>query len=95
MKAALAALVMSVPGIVVAAPAGAANQAVGSGAAAKGGGDETIGTGVDKVICKREKVSGSRTVAKKVCQTAAEWERQRRADQQAIEKIQSSRTKGN
>ena len=94
MKAALAALVLFVPGIAVAAPPGAADQATGSALGAKGGGDETIGTGVDKVICKREKVLGSRVAAKKVCQTAAEWERQRRDSQQAAEKIQSSRWKG-
>ncbi len=54
---------------------------------------ETIGEGADKVICRREKVSGSRVTAKRVCQTAAQWERQRREDQQAVEKVQNARSK--
>ena len=49
----------------------------------------------NKVICKREKVSGSRLAAKKVCMTAAEWERQRRDDQQMAEQVQSARWKAN
>ena len=55
---------------------------------------ETYGEGSDKVICKREKVSGSRVTAKKVCQTAAQWERQRRDDQMMAEKVQGARWKG-
>lgn len=46
----------------------------------------------DKMICRRDKVVGSRLNAKRVCQTAADWERQRREDQQMAERIQSSRT---
>ncbi len=56
---------------------------------------EIVGEGADKVICRREKVLGSRITAKKVCQTAAEWERQRREDQQMAEKVQGARWKGN
>lgn len=51
--------------------------------------------GPAKMICKRERAPGSRLSAKKVCQTAAEWERQRREDQQMAEKVQSSRWKSN
>ena len=51
--------------------------------------------GANKVVCKREPVAGSRLAAKRVCQTAAEWERQRREDQQAAEKVQAGRWKSN
>lgn len=60
------------------------------------GGDKAVAEeGPNKIICKRERVSGSRLAAKKVCQTAAEWERQRREDQQAAEKVQTGRWKSN
>lgn len=69
-------------------PAGAAQQ-VETKASAE------AAEGPNKIICKREPVAGSRLVAKKVCQTAAEWERQRRDDQQAAEKVQAGRWKSN
>lgn len=56
---------------------------------------EVVGEGPDKVICRREKALGSRITAKRICQTAAEWERQRRDDQQLAEKVQSGRWKSN
>ena len=90
MKSAIATLALFVSAAVQAAPGA---EPRGRTSTTDAGSSETIGSGTDKVICKRENVSGSRVAAKKVCQTAAEWERQRRADQQAIEKIQNSRTK--
>ena len=47
----------------------------------------------DKMICKREKTTASRLGVKKICMTRAEWERVRRDDQQATEKVQSARWK--
>lgn len=46
-----------------------------------------------KLVCRREATSGSRLGAKRVCRTAAEWERTRREDQQMTEKVQSQRWK--
>lgn len=84
--------------LVVIAPASAASPppdtAQSSNASATFNGNaETVGEGSDKIICKREKVVGSRLAAKKICQTAAQWERQRREEQQLVEKVQSSRWK--
>lgn len=93
MKAALLTLAMLASGAVHASEPAATAQNPNSAAAA--GTSETIGEGTNKVICKREKVSGSRTASKRICQTAAEWERQRRTDQQAVEKVQGARWKGN
>lgn len=76
-----------------AAPAAAQDSGQGRTSTTDTGTTETIGTGTDKVICKREKVSGSRVTAKRVCQTAAQWERQRREDQMMAEKIQGARWK--
>lgn len=94
MKALAAGLaLLSSPALVCAAPAQAA-PAQSNARANEAGAEETLGTGTDKVICKREKVLGSRVTAKRVCQTVAEWERQRREDQQMAEKIQGARWKG-
>jgi hypothetical protein len=93
MKTTIATLALCIATAVQAAAAAPVGDTAGGTRATDVGTAETVGTGTDKVVCKREPVSGSRTMAKKVCQTAAEWERQRRADQQAVEKIQSSRWK--
>ena len=37
-----------------------------------------------KMICKRQPQIGSRLAVKKTCLTAAQWEDQRRADQQML-----------
>lgn len=54
---------------------------------------DNAGEDAGKLICKRDKASGSRLATKRICQTAAQWERQRREDQQAVEKVQSARSK--
>jgi predicted secreted protein len=42
----------------------------------------------NEMICEKQQVLGSRLAAKKVCMTRAQWEEQRRADQQLISKSQ-------
>lgn len=93
MKAAFIALALVASGTAAAAAQAQTSEGQAGARASDAGTTETIGTGADKVICKREKVLGSRVTAKKVCQTAAQWERQRREDQQAAEKIQGARWK--
>ncbi len=90
MKAVVAIVALFASPLAHAATAGETQRASGASDAPS---SETIGTGTDKVICKREKVVGSRLTAKKVCQTAAQWERQRREDQQMAEKVQGARWK--
>ena len=84
---------LAVPALVATAPLGATMQGTGASPADK----EANETSADpnKLICKRDKVVGSRLSAKKVCMTAAEWERQRREDQQLAERVQANRSKSN
>lgn len=84
-----AAIFFAASTVTSATPVGTENQ--GKVASVEASPDE----GTAKIICKRERAPGSRLSAKKVCQTAAEWERQRREDQQMAEKVQSSRWKSN
>lgn len=48
-----------------------------------------------RMVCKKSQVTGSRLGKKKVCMTAAQWEVQRQADKEAIERTQNGRYKGN
>lgn len=92
-KTFFAALSLAIPVALSATPPRPVAVQAGNTSATESDSSTTIGQGTDKVICKREKTVGSRVTAKKVCQTAAQWERQRRDDQQMAEKIQSSRWK--
>lgn len=47
----------------------------------------------EKVICHKEKSTGSRVAAKNVCKTAKQWEAERLEARQATERVQSSRWK--
>lgn len=44
-----------------------------------------------RLICKREKIIGSRLGSKKICATAAQWEQMRADQRQATERIQANR----
>lgn len=46
----------------------------------------------EKVVCRKNKVIGSRLAAKTVCKTLAQWEVEKRESRQAIEKGQNQRT---
>src|SRR5438067_4836503 len=46
----------------------------------------------DKIICERQDEIGSRLGAKKVCKTAAQWEEERRTEQNDLQKIQQQGT---
>ena len=84
---------LAVPALVSAAPVAATMP--GSAVQSADNPTKEASADSDKLICKRDKVSGSRLSARKVCMTAAEWERQRIEDRQAVEKIQTNRTKSN
>ena len=49
----------------------------------------------NRMVCKKSQVTGSRLGKKKICMTAAQWEVQRQADREALERSQSGRWKGN
>ncbi|OYQ35211.1 hypothetical protein CHU95_08240 [Niveispirillum lacus] len=49
----------------------------------------SVATEADKQICKKEKETGSRLAAKKVCRTKAEWDefyRQQRAETEQMQR---------
>ena len=69
-----------------AAPSGGASGTVSvSGAQAA----PTVGT--DKMICDREDELGARLKSRKVCKTASQWEEERRAAREEIERAQVQR----
>lgn len=45
----------------------------------------------DRVICKKAQVSGSRLGNKKICMRKADWDAQRQADREAIQRAQVNR----
>lgn len=49
----------------------------------------------NKVICRRQEVVGTRLAKKRICATAAEWERIHAEERQATERIQNQRSKSN
>ncbi|TXC73550.1 hypothetical protein FSZ31_02035 [Sphingorhabdus soli] len=53
------------------------------------------GDNPDRVICRRQEVVGTRLAKKRVCATAAEWERIHADERQATERIQNQRSKSN
>src|SRR5690606_3374294 len=44
-----------------------------------------------RVICRKEKNTGSRLGSKRICATAAEWSAQKQQSRQAVERSQSQR----
>ncbi|WP_141134018.1 hypothetical protein [Sphingopyxis indica] len=49
----------------------------------------------NRVICKREKIIGSRLGSKKTCATEAEWAQMRAEQRQATERVQANRPRQN
>ncbi len=47
----------------------------------------------NRMICKKEKVSGTRLSTKKVCMTAAQWAQRQRDERQATDRAQANRPK--
>jgi hypothetical protein len=45
---------------------------------------------LNKVVCEKVEVLGSRLASKKVCMTRYEWAERRQADRQEVEKAQTS-----
>lgn len=46
----------------------------------------------NEIVCEKQKVLGSRLVAKKVCLTRAQWAEQQRSDRQMVDKAQTQRS---
>lgn len=76
---ALAALVLAVPA--VAHDDGQAEPAA----------KEATDDSQNRMICKRQKATGSRLGSEQVCMTAAQWEQLRRDQRQATERTQANR----
>lgn len=71
--------------VLVAAPVFVAHAQSGGGQAPAA----TAASEADKQICKKEKETGSRLAAKKVCRTKAEWDefyRQQRAETEQMQR---------
>ncbi len=49
----------------------------------------------NQVICRRQEVLGTRLAKKRICATAAEWDRIHAEERQATERIQNQRSKSN
>lgn len=82
--------------LVVAVPAFAQESQPATESAATAGGDivvegEKEDSKLDKVICKRERILGSRLGTTKVCRTRRQWEADSAQDRRDIEQVQSSR----
>lgn len=55
--------------------------------------DEAADASQNRVVCKREKSTGSRLGSKKVCMTAAQWAQLQRDQREVIERRQAARWK--
>lgn len=86
-------VVLGLAAFALSAPAIAADQAPSTQKQASS--EDKDGKDPNRMICKREKVTGSRLRSRKTCLTAAQWEEQRAADREAVEKIQANRYKNN
>lgn len=53
--------------------------------------DEAEGKDPNRMICKTEKVSGTRLSSKKVCMTAAQWAQAKRDQRETVDKVQANR----
>jgi hypothetical protein len=55
--------------------------------------DEVVDTASgDKVICRRDKETGSRLTAKRICMTAKQWGQKTAEERQFLEQRQAQRT---
>ena len=45
----------------------------------------------NQIVCSRERETGSRVMARRICMPAREWERFRREQRQAIDRAQTNR----
>ena len=54
----------------------------------------TVGSNKEKVICKRNKIIGSRLKTQRVCKTAQEWAWEKQMQREKVEKGQNQRTAG-
>lgn len=52
----------------------------------------TVGSNKEKVICRRDKVVGSRLKSERICKTAQEWQRERQLQREHVERGQNQRT---
>lgn len=52
-------------------------------------------TDPNRMVCRREKVTGSRLATRKTCMTAAQWENMRAQNKQDLDRIQANRWKSN
>lgn len=90
-SSAIALLVVSAPVVAQdSQPAADDTAATGQDAAVEG---EKEDPDLDKVVCRSEKILGSRLGSTKRCQTRRQWEAERAADRRDIERVQNTRYK--
>lgn len=80
-------LLYGLAAIALAAPAQASDQPKADAVPI----DEPGDVSQNRIICKHEKVTGSRLGSRKVCKTAAQWKQIRQDERQALERGQSNR----
>jgi hypothetical protein len=82
-------LILSLAAIALAGPVQANNQT------APGKSDppsaETTETSQNRVICKKERITGSRLGSREICKTEAQWNQIRHDERQALERGQANR----
>ena len=54
----------------------------------------TVGSNEEKVICRRDRVIGSRLKAQRICKTAQEWAWEKQMQREKVERGQNQRTAG-
>ncbi len=84
-------LLSALAAVALAGPALAAEQS--ETAKAQPAVEDVTDTTQNRMICKREKNTGSRLGSKRVCRTAAQWEQIRRDQREMTERTQSTRWK--
>lgn len=77
--------------VALAAPALAGGQ--GQEDPSKPSAEEVTDTSQNRMVCKRQKNTGSRLSSKRVCMTAAQWAQLEQDQRQAIERVQAGRMK--
>lgn len=76
--------VPAIAAVMLAAPAFAANEPAAQAATEQAAADDSQ----NRMICKKQKVSGTRLSTKKVCMTAAQWEQIERDQREITERTQ-------
>lgn len=82
-------ILLATAALALTAPAFAMTEPASSDSASST--DQGEGGDQNRIICKRDKVAGSRLNTKKMCATAAQWAQMRADNREAVERAQNNR----